>query len=285
MSEPVSYFLPPHLSRVAVIEVTESRQRCSAYQEAYTVATLFQGASEFYFRRRSHEGPGGTQLLMEPGEFFRHLRVPLPETAFIFSIDAAVVREAAEALGLRTASPGFRSTVWRDAALFRAFSRLRSCLHENGDPLEQQSRFTNCLRGLLNGPVDSPSGPPVRPCNEPRAVRRACEYINGHFGESITLSKLSEAAGLNSFYLLRAFTRTVGLAPHQYLIQLRIARARQLLSSGEAPAHVASTLGFFDQSHLNRHFKRSLGVTPGDFARSARVGKGKNVLGPRRYLR
>ncbi len=83
----------------------------------------------------------------------------------------------------------------------------------------------------------------------------------------VSLDGLAAAAGLGRFALLRAFQRRFGLPPHAYQLQLKIERARTLLRSGQSAAWVAGELGFCDQSHFTRHFKRILGVTPGDYAK------------------
>lgn len=69
-------------------------------------------------------------------------------------------------------------------------------------------------------------------------------------------------------HLVRAFSGAYGIAPHQYLMSRRVDRARRLLLEGRPPGEVASATGFYDQSHLTRHFKKLVGVTPGRYARS-----------------
>ncbi|MCP6275069.1 helix-turn-helix domain-containing protein, partial [Klebsiella pneumoniae] len=64
------------------------------------------------------------------------------------------------------------------------------------------------------------------------------------------------------FRLTRAFKAAFGLAPHAYLVQLRLSRARRLLADGLSPAETAAALGFADQSHLGRWFRRAYGLTP-----------------------
>ncbi len=61
------------------------------------------------------------------------------------------------------------------------------------------------------------------------------------------------------------------MPPHTYQLQLRMARARRLLQRGMEPGDVAAQLGFTDQSHLTRHFKRLFRLTPGQYARACRV--------------
>jgi AraC-like DNA-binding protein len=64
-----------------------------------------------------------------------------------------------------------------------------------------------------------------------------------------------------------------GLPPHQFVITRRVERAKELIQAGTALslAEVATHVGFWDQSHSSQHFKRLVGVTPGQFRRSARI--------------
>ncbi|HAI29586.1 MAG TPA: AraC family transcriptional regulator, partial [Thalassospira sp.] len=87
---------------------------------------------------------------------------------------------------------------------------------------------------------------------------------------SHSLDDLANATGLSKFQTLRDFTRATGLTPHAYLIQRRIDLARTMIKSGDTLADIASAAGFADQSHLNRHFVRAFGLTPGRYARAVR---------------
>jgi AraC-like DNA-binding protein len=81
---------------------------------------------------------------------------------------------------------------------------------------------------------------------------------------------LEEAAGrlhAHPAHLVRSFTAAYGIAPHQYLMARRVDRARRLLLAGRPPGETAAACGFYDQSHLTRHFKRVVGVPPGRYAR------------------
>ena len=78
------------------------------------------------------------------------------------------------------------------------------------------------------------------------------------------------AAQLERSYLIRAFRKQVGVPPYAYLLNCRVERARTLLASGVPPAEAALEVGFGDQSHLNRFFRRFVGTTPGAYRRSQR---------------
>jgi AraC-like DNA-binding protein len=102
---------------------------------------------------------------------------------------------------------------------------------------------------------------------EPRAVSSAEAYLRAHWDRSVSLAELSRASGLSPFHLHRSFSRTVGLPPHAFQLQLRVDRAKALLARGLDIASVAQRTGFADQSHFTRVFRRSVGVTPGKFPR------------------
>ena len=85
--------------------------------------------------------------------------------------------------------------------------------------------------------------------------------------QDLGLDELAWASGVDRFRLSRAFKAAFGIAPHAYLVQLRLARARQLLARGQPPARVAMTLGFADQSHMGRWFRRAYGLTPAHYRR------------------
>ena len=102
----------------------------------------------------------------------------------------------------------------------------------------------------------------------PVAVLRAVELMRRRIAEPISLDELAHAAGLSPFHFARQFKTATGHPPHDYLIRLRVDRAQELIRTerGWTMAAVAQDAGFADQSHMARHFKRVLGVTPRQFA-------------------
>ena len=98
-----------------------------------------------------------------------------------------------------------------------------------------------------------------------RAVADAMRCVQRNFATALSLEDIASAARVSPFHLSRLFKRTVGVSPYQYLIQTRVNAARSLLSASSGQrslAEIATAVGFADQSHLTRHCKRVLGVTP-----------------------
>jgi AraC-like DNA-binding protein len=103
------------------------------------------------------------------------------------------------------------------------------------------------------------------PDRDDAAVRRACAHLREHAEHDIGLDELAAVAGVEKFRLVRLVRERTGLPPHALQIAHRVRRARRLLEAGETIAATAAATGFCDQSHLHRHFERTLGLTPGRY--------------------
>lgn len=88
------------------------------------------------------------------------------------------------------------------------------------------------------------------------------DYIHDNIEEDISIDDLSYVANVSKYHLIRIFRRQFGMTPHKYILNHRINKVREALKKGMSATHVAHEFGFFDTSHLNRHFKRVYGVTP-----------------------
>ncbi len=99
-----------------------------------------------------------------------------------------------------------------------------------------------------------------------RALKEAVDYIGDNLGNDLRLAEISGAAHMSPYHFSRLFKKSTGLTPHKYVIERRVRRARELLRGSALPiAEISLLCGFASQSHLNRHFKSLLGVTPGVF--------------------
>jgi AraC family transcriptional regulator len=190
-----------------------------------------------------------------------------------------VARVAAEAFGLDPARltvppldgldvPHLRAAMWAvDAELTTGGA---------GGPLAAES-LANVLAVHLLRHVLAPRQPARRRDGTlPRArLRAVVEYIEEHLDAGPTLEQMAAVARLSPNYFVSQFKRATGLPPHQYVIARRVERARQLLQTGSdfSLAGVAAHAGFSDQSQFSHHFKRIVGVTPGQFRTRVRTDK------------
>jgi transcriptional regulator of acetoin/glycerol metabolism len=105
----------------------------------------------------------------------------------------------------------------------------------------------------------------------PGALKRVQQFVEDHLAERVSIERLAATAGLSVFHFARAFKQSQGMTPHSYLLHRRIVRARELLGETESPlSEIALVSGFADQSHLARHFRERVGVSPAIFRRLQR---------------
>jgi transcriptional regulator of acetoin/glycerol metabolism len=105
----------------------------------------------------------------------------------------------------------------------------------------------------------------------PGALRRVKEHIAAHLHDELDIGTLAACAGLSVYHFARAFKASVGMPPHRYVLEQRVAKAAELLERTEHPlASIALVAGFADQSHFSRSFHSLMGVTPSQFRRAHR---------------
>ncbi len=94
------------------------------------------------------------------------------------------------------------------------------------------------------------------------------EFIEDNYARIIRLQELADLAGLSETYFCSAFKASTGLSPHNWQMERRIARAQVLLRQAHTPLpHIAALVGFSDQAHFTRVFKKQTGTTPAAWLR------------------
>ena len=92
---------------------------------------------------------------------------------------------------------------------------------------------------------------------------RAVEYIQDQLDTDLTVSGIAQAVGLSPDHFTRLFKESTGHSPHRYVVEARVRKAKELLTTGKFTiSEAAYHVGFVDQSHLTRHFKRIFGLPP-----------------------
>jgi AraC-like DNA-binding protein len=169
----------------------------------------------------------------------------------------------------------FPDPVCEDPGLAADFVRLHVILEAPTTRLQAEEGLAEWLARLTaRAGAVRPARPPVDDRDE-RALRVARDYLAGHADRNIGLDELAAAAGVGKFRLIRLVRQRTGLAPHALQIAHRIHTARRMLEAGHSIAETATAAGFADQSHLHRHFRRSLGITPGEYLRRFHPAAGR----------
>lgn len=220
---------------------------------------------EYYYRGEFHPVPVGSVNVIHPGEVHSARDPDDRHTPAIFRMMFAspnVMQSiAAQIYGREVGLPFFANPIVVDASLAAIALRFHIATEGSASRLEQESLLLQLLSEWILRYADlRPEASAIAP--EREAVRQVREYLQDHFHENVTLDRLSQIANLSPYHLNRVFSAEVGIPPHQYQAQVRIARAKLMLMNGVPVAQVAINTGFADQSHFGRYFKRYMQVSP-----------------------
>jgi AraC-like DNA-binding protein len=141
---------------------------------------------------------------------------------------------------------------------------MHELMERPATPLERDSELTTWLHAVVSRYATARTTPTSA---GEREFSRARDYLAEYAERAISLAELAAVAGTGKYRLIKLFRDRTGLPPHALQIAHRVRRARTLLEAGHTVAETAVRTGFTDQSHLHRHFRRSLGFTPGQYQR------------------
>lgn len=262
----------PTVPGVEVLAAVNSGVTCRLIQDTYTFCVLPRSVNRdgdlttCRYRGRTLAYRPGMVGMEEPGEVHANLAVHAPTHFWLMMVDPATCATAREELGRTRAH--FREPASLDPDLYRVFAAFYAAARAGAGDLELQTRVAACLRTALDTQADAGGGATPRALTH-TGLRQAIDYLHAHYAEPVQLADLAGVAGVSRFHFARLFAAACGLPPHAYQTQLRLAEARRQLRAGVAPLDVES--GFYDESHLARHLKRSWCVTPGRYLAAAPV--------------
>lgn len=228
----------------------------------YSIGVIESGVGGNYYRGSTYLAPPKSIVLMNPESVhtgYSAEGLPLTYRMFYPSID--LVRQIAEESKI-TGTPYFKDAVVQDKVLAEKIFSLHAILERSPNSLEKQSLLLEVFSAIISHYADV-AVPSVRLGKEHQAVRLIKEYLQDNFSDNISLEELVQITNLNRFYLIRVFRQATGMPPYTYLNQIRMRKAKQFLRQGMSISDTAIAVGMADQSHLNRHFKKVFGITPG----------------------
>lgn len=176
------------------------------------------------------------------------------------SIPVETMRSLADEITGTPELPRFSQPVIHDAEAVCCLRSFHQLVMTGSREFEKEERLLLLLSSLFRQ-YSQPYPADTAACRED--IQQACEFMETHYAQHVSLDQLCRCAGLSKSSLLRAFTVTKGVTPYRYLESIRIREARKLLEQGVMPAEAALRTGFSDQSHFTNYFRRFIGLSPG----------------------
>jgi AraC-like DNA-binding protein len=235
--------------------------------DEFTIGVCVGGSEIIDYRGgRIHTGPGSI-VVLAPGE----MHTGGPAACDGYAYRALYAEPTLLTEGTLGGLPHFREPLLDDPELAAALRAAHTELSACPDPLEAESRVPWLLTALARRHSTSRPACDTVPGAAPIALA-VRDRLADELQAPPSLACLAADLGLSRYQLLRAFRTTMGIPPYAWLAQHRVNRARGLLESGLRPAEVAGLVGFADQAHLTRWFRRVVGVTPAAYRNSVQDG-------------
>nr|WP_033254015.1 AraC family transcriptional regulator [Kitasatospora phosalacinea] len=236
--------------------------------DTYVVAAITAGVEEFHHGGGVERAGVGTVALVNPETVVTgHAGVPEGwGYRVLYPAVESVLDAAADLRPAGAGTPAFSTAVAHDGELARLVHAVHGAVARD-DALAASTAFRLLVARLLRA-HSAPRAVRCAASAGASAVAEARELLRARLVDPPGLEELAAAVGARPFPLLRAFREAHGLPPHAWLNQQRVAAARSLLRRDVPPAEAAVAVGFVDQAHLARHFRRSVGVPPGAYRRA-----------------
>ncbi|WP_105903196.1 AraC family transcriptional regulator [Vibrio gangliei] len=148
-----------------------------------------------------------------------------------------------------------------DPELYRQFQSLASSIIANTENMRIEEECIMFFSRLFHETNTGALNKPIPRIN----IVKAYNYICDNFKKCISVKDIARNSGLSEYHLIHAFRKSYGITPHAMQVSMRINEAKALLKKGQDIAAVASELGFNDQSHFHRNFKRLVAATPAEY--------------------
>ena len=225
--------------------------------DAWTVFTVDKGSIAYDLERR-HRGVEESKVtLLPPG--VAHDGRPAASAGY----RKRVLYVGTEVLGEPLIGPAVDSPDVLDRSIVRGFRSLHRALGDPDAAFEAESRFALVAAQLVHRFGGHPADEDPHNDSVAEDLR---DLLDARLFVGITLAEAGRILDVSPAHLVRAFTQRCGISPHRYLVGRRIDIARARLLEGQPLAQVAADVGFHDQAHFTKHFKRHIGTTPGRYA-------------------
>ncbi len=273
------FWRDPRMPYVELRCIGDARQVAYALHshDHWSLGAVTRGNSHFQYRASRYAIGAGDLVLMNP--HWVHACNPMvekPWSYLMLYVDTQWVTELRYQAGL-LATPQWQdiaAPTISNAALYQRYRHMTACLlDERVSVADKQRALFTCLLTVFHHLKEPPTQASLK---APSALRSLAGYLDENAQKALSLAHLCDYSGLSDGHLIRAFKKHFDMTPHAYVINRRIQLGQQKLKEGRSIAETALALGFNDQPHFQRTFKRLVAATPHQY-RKVSVEQDKNA--------
>lgn len=231
------------------------------FHDFYVIGFIEGGQRHLWCRGQEYNLRSGDLILFNPRD--NHYCSPMGEELLDYravNIKPEVMLKAAKEITGKDHAPCFTQNVVYQSEATVSVGEVYDAILSDSPRLQKEEAFFYLLEQVLQeyaAPFESLD------VTEPdEQIKNLCAYMEQHYADNISLETLLSMTSFGKSYLLRSFTKQLGVSPYRYLQTIRIGRAKKLLEQGIEPIEAAILTGFSDQSHFSNFFKSFIGLTP-----------------------
>lgn len=241
------------------------------FHEFYVIGFVEGGRRHLWCRNREYDLSAGDLILFNPRD--NHYCAPIDGTLLDYravNIQPDVMERAVEEITGQRFTPRFTRNVVYRSDIAQSVAVLYEAILRTASRLEREEALFFLLEQVLQEHAAPFSEEDVSVPDS--RIQTLCRYMEEHFSENITLDDLLSMTSFGKSFLLRSFTKEVGVSPYRYLQTIRLDKAKKFLEQGITPVEAAAMSGFSDQSHFTHYFKEFIGLTPRQYQKIFQPG-------------
>ena len=231
------------------------------FHECYVIGFVEGGKRHLWCKNQECDVSAGDLILFNPRD--NHCCAPVDGQLLDYravNIQPEIMEKSVKEITGRSFRPYFTQNVVFRSDITRSVAALYDAILRHASKLEKEESLFFLLEQLLQEYAEPFSEETISRPNP--QIQSLCTYMEEHFSDNLSLDELTAMTTFGKSYLLRSFTKQIGVSPYRYLQTIRLDKTKHFLEQGIAPVDAAAMAGFSDQSHFTNFFKEFIGLTP-----------------------
>jgi len=231
----------------------------SHYHDTYTIGLTYRGYLKSYNLHQHFSSYRYSCRVNNPGEIHGGVSKEWSHVNFYPKVE--LLANIYEQIFFEKRVPLFEKHIIMDKILFDKLNIFFHSVSNRQDSIQTESNLIDALSYLILN-YTSYTKEYAHIFENKKIIKETLNFIGDNISQNITLDMLAKNSSLSKYHFLRVFKKELGLTPHSFIINERINRANILLQSGTSISEASQEVGFSDQSHFTRNFKKYFGYTP-----------------------
>lgn len=229
------------------------------FHDTYTIGLTHDGLFKSINSNQSSLAYKNSTRIINPGEIHCGDSNSWKYTNFYPKIELLV--EIYEQIYFEKKIPIFQKHIIEDIQLYKLLYNFFQSAYKKEEQIAVETNLITALSYLIKNYTHN-TREYNRLFDDKTIIINSIDYINDCLASKITLDELAANSSLSKYHFLRLFKKNMGLTPHHYIVTQRIHKAKELVLSGESLSQVSLNVGFSDQSHFIRNFRKIYGYSP-----------------------